>query len=188
MTAAASITANYNPLNVQKSYAQYLQQINQLTQCAWQIAYTALWNTQQFTPEETIAAKDFISSFIQQQQSHKLQYTAFVQRVLLARQYISSHPGTYIPVPSQWFSPGNKMGFTGTQKWLQSVEQTRDAMPLYKQAIKDFSEAVLQTVQSGKPTCFHHWRSYFIQQKNNRLLNLYLSTVANYYLTNSLHK
>ena len=181
MTAAASITANYNPLTIQKSYAEYLQQVKQLTQCAWQIAYTALWNTQQFNPEEIAAAKEFISSFIQQQQSHKLQYAAFVQRVLLARQYTNSHPGTYIPVPSQWFSTTNKMGFEGTQKWLQSVLQTRASMPRYKKAIKDFSEAILQTVHSGKPTIFHHWRSYFIQQKSNRLLNLYLSSLANYY-------
>ena len=181
MTAAASIAVNHNPLTIQKTYAAYLQQVNQLTQCAWQIAYTALWNTQQFTPGETAAAKEFISSFIQLRQSHKLQYAAFVQRVLLARQYINSHPGTYIPVPSQWFSAGNKMGFEGTQNWLLSVEQTRVSMPLYKQAIKDFSEDILQTVQSGKPTCFHHWRSYFIQQKSNGLLNLYLSSLANYY-------
>ena len=114
MTAAAAIT-NYNPLSVQKSYAEYLQQVNQLTQCAWQIAYTALWNTQQFTAEEIAGAKEFISSFIQQQQSHKLQYGAFVQRVLLARQYINSHPGTYSPVPSQWFNTSNKMGLEGTK-------------------------------------------------------------------------
>ena len=183
MTAAASIAVNHNPLTIQKTYAAYLQQVNQLTQCAWQIAYTALWNTQQFTPEEIEIAKQFISSFIQQQQSHKMQYAAFVQRVLLVRQYINSHPGTYIPVPSQWFSTTNKMGFEGTKNWLLAVEQTRASMPLYKKAIKDFSEAILQTVQSGKPTIFHHWRSYFIQQKSNRLLNLYLSTVANYYLS-----
>ena len=183
MTAATAITANYNPLSLQKSYAEYLLQVNNLTGCAWQIAYTALWNTQQFSPEEIAAAKQFISSFLQQGQSHKLQYAAFAQRVLLARQYINSHPGTYIPIPSQWFSTGNKMGFEGTKSWLIAVEQTRASMPLYKQAVKDFPEAVWQTLQSGKPACFHHWRSYFIQQKSNRLLNLYLSTVANFYLS-----
>jgi len=183
MTAARVLTADYNPLKVQKSYAEYQQQVNQLVKCAWQIAYTALWNTQQFTPEEIEAAKVFISNFILQQQSHKSQYTAFVQRVLLARQYINSHPGTYIPVPTQWFDAGNKMGFEGTKNWLLAVEQTRASMPLYKQTIKDFAEAVIQTTDTGKSTSFHYWRSYFIQQKNNRLLNLYLATIANFYLS-----
>ncbi len=182
MTAARALTPDHNPLTLQKSYAEYQQQVNFLTQCAWQIAYTALWNTQEFTPAEIEAAKEFISSFIQQQQSHKLQYAAFVQRILLARQYINSHPGTYIPIPSQWFSTENKMGFEGTNNWLVAVEQTRASMPLYKKPIKDFSEAVLQTTETGKASTFHHWRSYFIQQKNNRLLNLYLATIANFYL------
>jgi hypothetical protein len=181
MTAAASIIANHNPLSIQKSYAEYEEEIKQLTACAWQIAYTALWNTQQFTPEETAAAKTCISNFLQQQPGHKMQYTAFVQRVLLARQYISSHPGTYIPVPTQWFNSQNKNGFAGTQNWLAAVQKTRASMPLYKQAIGNFPEAVWQTIQTGKPTCFHYWRSYFIQQKANGLLNLYLSTLANCY-------
>lgn len=180
MTAAAA-TKNHSQLTIQKSWLQYQQQIKYLTNCAWQITYTALWNTLQFTPEEIIAAKQFISEFIQQQQSHKQQYVDFVQRILLARQYINSHPGTYIPVPSQWFSKENKLGFEGTKNWLASVEQTRAAMPAYKQDIKDFPEAVLQTLQSGKPAVFHHWRSHFIGLQSNRLLNLYLSTLANSY-------
>lgn len=182
MTAALkTIAAQPNPLHVQKSYAEYQQQLNSRTQCAWQIVYTALWNTQEFSAEEITAAKEFISNFLQQDQSHKLQYYNLVQRVLLARQYINSHPGTYIPVPTQWFSPQNKMGFQGTKSWLEAVEQTRASMPGYKQAIKDFPEAVWQTMQTCKPTVFHQWRSYFIQQKSNALLNLYLSTIANSY-------
>ena len=182
MTAAAS-AANYNPLTIQKSYAQYLDQLNRLTQCAWQIAFTALWNTQQFTAAEMDVAKEYICSFLQQQQNCKLQYVLFVQRVLLARQYINSHPGTYIPIPSQWFSADNKKGFQGTESWLAAVQQTRNAQPSYKQAVKDFPEAVWQTIQTAKPSCFHDWRSYFIQQKANGLLNLYLSTIANYCLS-----
>jgi hypothetical protein len=183
MTAAAITTANYNPLTVQKSYAEYLYQLNQLTLCAWQITYTALWNTQQFSGEEIDKAKEYISIFLQQQQNCKAQYILFVQRVLLARQYISSHPGTYIPIPSQWFSTHNKNGFQGTESWLEAVQQTRKAQPLYKQAVKDFPEAVWQTIQTVTPACFHNWRSYFIQQNANGLLNLYLSTIANYFLS-----
>jgi hypothetical protein len=180
--ALAAIATNYNPLTIQKSYTEYLEQLNRLTQCAWQIAYTALWNTQQFTAEEMSAAKTFIRCFLQQQQNCKGQYVLFVQRVLLARQYINSHPGTYIPIPSQWFSTNNKNGFRGTESWLAAVQKTRNAQPNYKQALKDFPEAVWQTIQTASPACFHNWRSYFIQQKANGLLNLYLSTIANYCL------
>lgn len=182
MTAAATSTAHYNPLTIQKSYAEYLDQLNRLTQCAWQIAYTALWNTQQFTAPEIDTAIEHIRSFLMQQQNCKQQYILFAQRVLLARQYISSHPGTYIPIPSKWFSNDNKNGFRGTESWLAAVQQTRNAQPAFKEAVKAFPEAIWQTIQTASPSCFHQWRSYFIQQKANGLLNLYLSTIANYCL------
>lgn len=180
MTAAVtSHTTQLSSLQVQKSYAEYLQQVNQFTGYAWKIVYTALWNTKQFAAPEIENAKEFISSFLQQGNNCKLKYLEFVQRVLLARQYISSHPGTYIPVPSQWFSTENVKGFLGTEKWYSAIQQTRAAMPLYKQALKAFAEAVLETTQTFKAKDFHYWRNYFIQQNTNGLLNLYLSTIAN---------
>lgn len=184
MTAAVkTIPTHHTTLQVQKSYGEYKQEVHQLANCAWQIVYTALWNTKQFAAPEIEKAKEFISRFLQQDNNHKIKYLEFVQRILLARQYVSSHPGTYIPVPSQWFSTENVKGFTDTEKWYNTIQQTRTAMPLYKQVLKAFAEAVLETTQTFKAKDFHYWRSYFIQQKTNGLLNLYLSTVANFSLS-----
>lgn len=180
MTAAAqTIPGHQNTLHIQKSHAEYRQEVEQLSACAWHIAYTALWNTLQFAAPEMEKAKGFILDFLQQGKNHKEQYREFVQRVLLARQYISSHPGTYIPVPSHWFNTENTKGFSGTAKWYNSIQLTRAALPLYKDALKWFPEAVLKTTQSYQAKDFHYWRSYFIDQKANGLLNLYLSTIAN---------
>ena len=86
MTAAVKTSPNvYHNLQVQKSYAEYQQEVNQLAACAWQIVYTALWNTKQFAAPEIENAKEFISSFLQQGNNHKVKYLEFVQRVLLAR-------------------------------------------------------------------------------------------------------
>ncbi len=183
IAAAKTIRSNTNNLQVQKSFAEYQLEITALTNCAWQVVYTALWNTKQFSAEETEKAKTFISSFLQQANSHKTKYSEFVQRILLARIYVSSHPGKYIPLPSQWFCQTNANGFAGTEKWYKAVQQTKAALPLYKQTLRAFAKAVLETTQTGKPTDFHYWRSYFIQQNTNGLLNLYLSTIANCYLS-----
>jgi hypothetical protein len=182
MTAAVkTINVNLATLQVQKSYAEYLQELNLLAACAWQIVYTALWNTKEFAAPEIENAKAFIGTFLQQGDDHQAKYMEFVQRVLLARQYISTHPGTYIPLPSQWLSVQNSNGFLGTAKWYAAVQQTRQALPLYKQPLRAFAEAVLQTTQTCKAKDFHNWRSYFIQPNTNGLLNLYLSTIANFY-------
>ena len=103
-----------------------------------------------------------------------------MQRILLARQYISTHPGTYIPLPSLWFSEENTNGFAGTAAWLQSVDITRSSLPNFKIHLRAFAEAVEETVESGTAKDFHYWRSWFAEQEKHSLLNLFLSTIANY--------
>lgn len=180
MLAKAIITPAQPGLTVQKGINEYNQQIKKLAGIAWHIAYTALWNTLDFSVHEKETAISFISNMLQQGSSHKKEYSQFVQRVLLARQYISTHPGTYIPIPSQWFDTENKKGFAGTKQWFDTVQNTRASLPQYKITLKAFAEAVQETVETGKPADFHYWRSYFIQQNTQGLLNLFLSTIANY--------
>jgi hypothetical protein len=168
-----------SPLTVVKGSKEYTQQLQTLTSIAWQIAYTALWNGEEFSASEKEKAQAFITAFIQEQQNPKKAYADFVQRVLLARQYINSHPGTYAPIPSLWLCPANKNGFAGTQRWYQAVETARAAVPKYKQPLKAFAEAVLETVQTQRAKDFHYWRSYFSEQEAQQCLNLFLSTIAN---------
>lgn len=150
----------------------------QLTLTAWHITYTALWNGTDFSTAEINEAKQFIKNFLQQENPEKA-YSELVQRVLLARQYILSHPGTYAPFPSQWFSPENKNGFTGTLRWFLSLQVSRKSIPAYKQALKAFPEAILEITQSQKAADFHYWRSWFSNQNAQNLLNLFLAVIAN---------
>jgi hypothetical protein len=180
MAQQAKAAVNYqSPLHLVKTKEEYQAEVKQLTTTAWQIACTALWNTLEFSAQEKQNAVNFITAFITEATSHKKAYAELIQRILLARQYISTHPGTYAPIPSQWFNEENKKGFIGTKQWLNTVEQTRAALPLYKQPLKAFAEAVLETVQSNSANDFHYWRSYFIQHNCQGLLNLFLSTMAN---------
>lgn len=173
------LTTSHSPLSIIKGNTEYKQQLQFLTGIAWQIAYTALWNGQQFSAQEKENAKELIKDFISQSPNPRKAYTELVQRVLLARQYITTHPGTYAPVPSQWFSPSNANGFAGTLRWYRSVEESRRALPLFKITIKAFAEAVLEIMQSNKAADFHYWRNYFAEQNAQATLNLFLSTMAN---------
>ena len=172
-------TTYYPALLVVKGKQEYEQQVNRLSRMAWQIAYTALWNAEEFSALEKEKALEFITGFIREQRNPEKAYSVFVQRVLLARQYIITHPGSYAPIPTQWFSPANKNGFAGTQRWYESVELSRQSLPKYKQSIKAFAEAVLETVQSDDARDFHYWRNYFSEQDAQATLNLFLSTLAN---------
>lgn len=174
-TASAAIPS----LRLVKGNKEYEQQVQYLSAIAWQIAYTALWNAEEFSAVEKEKASELISGFIREQNNPKKAYSTFVQRVLLARQYIATHPGTYAPIPTQWFSAANKNGFAGTQRWYDAVETTRASLPKYKQPLKAFGEAVLETALFGSVKDFHYWRSYFIEHDCQGLLNLFLSVIAN---------
>lgn len=167
------------PLRVVKDQNEYRQQLDHLTSLAWQISFTALWNGQEFSTPEKEKASRLIKDFLQSRPNPLKAYAEYVQRVLLARQYILSHPGKYVPLPVQWLSPENKNGFAGTQRWYAAIENTRHSLPAFKQTLKAFPEAVLETVQSGKANDFHYWRSYFAEREAQGLLNLFLATLAN---------
>jgi hypothetical protein len=179
MIQAIKTNSNYNPLRIIKGNKEYEQQVQHLSAIAWKIAYTALWNAEEFSAVEKEKALELISGFIREHNSPKKGYGVFVQRVLLARQYISTHPGAYAPIPSQWLSLSNKNGFAGTQRWYDAVETMRISMPKYKQPLKAFSEAVLETTLFGSAKDFHYWRSYFAENNCQGLLNLFLSVIAN---------
>jgi hypothetical protein len=103
--------------------------LTRLTSAAWNIAYTALWNGIQFSPREKQKAKKSIREFLLQSTTVELTYEEFVQRVLLTKQYLQNNPDKYLPLPSEWLSKENKMGFAGTQRWFQKLKEKQSAMP-----------------------------------------------------------
>jgi hypothetical protein len=161
-----------------KGKEEYAEQLQQLTSAAWQIAYTSLWNGTVFSPKEINTAKQRINAFIQSGSPLKA-YSELVQRVLMARQYILSHEGSYAPLPSYWFCLENTKGFAGTANWYHALQTARASQPDYKQYLKVLPEAVLQTIQSNTAADFHYWRSWFAERNAQAVLNLFLSVVAN---------
>jgi hypothetical protein len=178
LTAVSAAATVSTTLRVVKDNKAYLQQTEQLAALAWQIAYTALWNGTEFSAKEISETKTFILQFIRNGSPLKT-YSELVQRVLLARQYILTHPGTYAPCPGRWFSPENSRGFAGTQRWYQKLTETRTRMPKHQLHLKAFAEAVLETMQSNKAADFHYWRSWFAERGAQATLNLFLSVLAN---------
>jgi hypothetical protein len=171
-------------LRIEKGINEYHTEIEQLTNIAWYIVYTALWNTEQLSLEEKHFAINAIRECLQQSNNHQKKFNEFVQRVVMARQYINCHPGTYAPIPSRWFDPANKKGFTGTAKWFQSLEEMRASILDYKEPLKVFASAINETIHACSPKVFHEWRNYFIAKRSQGLLNLYLSIIANYKMFN----
>jgi nitrogenase molybdenum-iron protein alpha/beta subunit len=154
--------------------------ITRITNTAWKIAYTALWNGEDFSRTEITKAKTAIRNFVLENNNTEKAFEEFTQRVLLARNYLISNPGKYAPIPSEWLNKENKNGFTGTERWFKKLQEKREAIPSYKAEWRDFCWSLFQLYGKKATPKFHEFRSYYAE-KNQAMLNLYLATVANHF-------
>jgi hypothetical protein len=172
---------NTTTLRVVKSVRGIMPATNtqKLANTAWSFAYTALWNNAVFSANEVAIAKEMIKQILVSGKTPVKNYNAFCQRVLLARQYVNSHPNRYIPLPTIWLDGNNATGYVGTQIWYDNILEIRASLPNYKTELKAFAEAILEMHEEPTSQNFHYWRNYFIDNKTTGLLTLFLSTVAN---------
>lgn len=146
-----------------------------LVNTAWIFANTALWNDTEFSPQEIQRSKELIATWLGQENSETA-FIAFCQRVLLARQYVTSQPGRYIPLPSVWLDTDNKLGFAGTGAWYERVNNIRESVPGYKTGIKALAQALLELSSQPSASHYHYWKSYFIDHHTPGLLALFQAT------------
>jgi len=170
----------YRPtFRVIKGSKEQAPEIEQLTNTAWNFAFTALWNNSVFSKTEIEEAKKCIQQFLLTAKCPIKAYKAFCQRVLLARQYVTSQPNRFIPLPTIWLDKTNASGFAGTREWYRNILAVRSSLPNFKTELKAFAEAILEMSEEGTSKNFHFWRNYFIDKKTPGLLSLFLNTVAN---------
>jgi hypothetical protein len=148
-------------------------QLTALASTAWHTAYTSLWNCTQFSTTEIDTAKRAIMNFLQLHSTPEKGFIVFCQRVVLAR----FEDNILFPVkewlPSQWFDRRIANGFTWTKERYDGIEKQRAALPLYKQGLKAFAEAVLEFSQEPTVRNYKYWRQYFIDRNKPELLELF---------------
>ncbi len=162
-----------------KGLQNEMETVAGMVETGWNFAHTALWNNAVFSEREKQEARTRIMEFIINAKAPQKGYLAFVQRVLLARQYLSNNPGKYIPLPSTWLNEENANGFAGTKEWYSNLLSVRASLPNHKSELRAFAEAILEMTDEPTAANFHFWRNYFIDNKCPGLLSLFLSTIAN---------
>ena len=153
--------------------------VENLVNAAWNFAYSSLWNSTQFSAKEIRYAKEKIEEYFTLAKNPRKAFLSFCQRVLLARQYVNTARGRYMPLPSVWFDKNNEYGFVGTKSWYTEIKNVRVSLPTYKEEIKALAEAVLEYSEEPTLQNFTYWRSYFIEKGTPGLLNLFQVAVIN---------
>lgn len=155
------------------------ESVEQFVNAAWNFAYSSLWNSTQFSSKEIRTTKQNIEVYFLLAKSPRNAFLSFCQRVLLARHYLTSNKGRYMPLPSIWFDKNNEYGFVGTKKWYAEIKDVRTSLPGYKEEIKALAEAVLEYSEEPTEKNFFYWRNYFIEKGTPGLLNLFQVTAIN---------
>lgn len=165
-------------LKIVKGLKDQSEVIERLVNTAWGFACTALWNTSIFSNKEIEEAKASIKELLVNSKNPEKGYSAFCQRVLLARQYINNNAGKYIPLPTIWLHKDNPFGFAGTKEWYDNIRAVRSSLPQFKAELKAFAEAILEMKEDATDKNFEYWKNYFIERKAPGLLALFLQTIA----------
>lgn len=170
----------YQPkLTVILGQLQEQSQVNHLVDTAWNFAYSCLWNNMQFSSREVQVSKEKIREYFELAKLPRKAFLTFCQRILLARHYINSVKGRYLPLPSQWFDKENELGFAGTKEWYWEIKSIRTSLPSYKEELKALAEAVLEYSEEPTSKNFNYWRSYFIEKGTPGLLTLFQVSAIN---------
>src|SRR4051794_3983043 len=83
MTHGGRINKNLSSINAHSS-----TNINLLTETAWQLSSTALWNHAEFSEVKKEEARKAIRQYLKTSEDPYQAYLVYCQRVLMARQYI----------------------------------------------------------------------------------------------------
>lgn len=97
--------------------------IKLLTDSTWEFAHSILWSDHSFSEAEIRLAKAFIKEYYEAIPAERFSataskhFTAYCERVLLAKRYVDRFSHRYIPHPCIWLDKTNPKGFAGTREW-----------------------------------------------------------------------
>ena len=113
-----------------KKYA-HPAMIKLLTDATWQFAHSVLWNDQPFDYIETELSKHYIREYYEAiptglfNKTAAQHFSAYCQRIMMARNYVDRSPRRYIPRPCLWLDRRYAKGFAGTKKWYERLWKKR---------------------------------------------------------------
>ena len=145
----------------------------------WNVARAALWPNQNFSEKEKFTLKRLIADHFKGELSHKRTFKELLERICLAKRYVSRKRGRYISKPQDWLNIYYPLGLSGTDAWLERVYEIRSDVPEYNQGIHTFAKAILAYMEKPTENTFHKYRVELMEQKQFDLLQVFYATIIN---------
>lgn len=108
----------------------------------WQIAQSALWPDKVFSESDKKEFRSLIAVYYKGRADKTACTKQIIQRILLAKRYVSRGKGRYVSKPADWLNIHFSYGISGTKTWYKQIEEERKNVPHYNEGIKLFADGV----------------------------------------------
>lgn len=143
----------------------------------WLICKAAFWNTQLFSHEEEANFKLLVAEHFKGSRNLDVTFKQLVERVCLAKRYLTRRKGRYISKPIDWLNVNYKNGLSGTAKWYKEVNNQRATVPNYNEGIALFAKALLKYADNRNIIDLLNYRRELIELKQHDLVQLYMNCI-----------
>lgn len=130
-------------------------ELQRVITAAWSFATASLWNRQQFSETESLAAKIKIGTYFLGEQDKDAAFHEYCQRILLTRKFLLPVFGGTLPLPSVWFDENNAAGYEATKELYNELVKQRKSEPSAMAEVGLTADAVLMF--SKNPTSEAYW-------------------------------
>lgn len=143
----------------------------------WLFCRATFWNTQQFTDAEIAEFKLLIGEHFKRNKNVDVVFKQLIERVCLAKRYVTRRKGRYISKPIDWLNINYKNGLAGTAGWYKIVQEQRETVPHYNEGIAYLAKAVYKYCETRNFLDMLINRKELIRLKQHDLLQIYMNTI-----------
>jgi hypothetical protein len=143
----------------------------------WLLCHATFWNAQQFTDAEVNEFKELIREHFKRNRNVDSVFKQLVERVCLAKRYVTRRKGRYISKPIDWLNINYVNGLAGTAGWYKVVEEQRETVPHYNEGIALLAKAVYRFCETRNIVEMINFRKDLIRLKQHDLLQIYMNTI-----------
>jgi hypothetical protein len=151
----------------------------------WNFAKSVLWSEQNFTGAEIILCKTHIREYYRlipaEQFTERVNeiFTQFLERVLLAKQYVDCFSHRYILHPCIWLDKSFAKGFTGTKDWYLKIRERRKINKSYAIEVKRTAELYAKYAMTSDVSVFPKAIEQLQGKQHDQLLKFLCRAIAN---------
>jgi hypothetical protein len=163
-----------NLFNINRNY-----RLEQLSEALWKVCHATFWNHKEFSLKQQEEFKTLITEHFLNGKNEKRNFKDLVQRICLAKRYLSRKRGRYISKPIDWLNIHYAKGLIGTSQWLNEVNEQRKEVPHYNEGITTLANGILKFIDSPNIIVYQRYRRMLTENNHSDLLQIFNNTIIN---------